>query len=349
MNQYKHAFLDEFKYGQKAKERRNPLNEERTLLRNKLQELTQKAIEKPELNLIKGAKTLMPHEIVNEIYNRMYQPDFEVSPVNEAQWKSMVAELKKSGSLEDVVCMCDVSGSMGGIPMQVSIALGLLISEVQTGCWANRVLTFSEQPAWFQIPTTGGLKEKVTQLARAPWGGSTNMEAAINLVLDLAVKNQVAPENMPKTFMIFTDMNFDQAVNSRTYNYETQKWEQAKELQFDTYRKKFEKAGYEFPAIVFWNIRSTDITFQSESDQKGIINLGGFSANLLKSILEGNGLDLTKMSPIDMILETLSKPRYDKVYEMIASVGDSRLKNFEKWSFEDENNYVKENDAEMDK
>ena len=41
----------------------------------------------------------------------------------------IVKDVKNSGSLllDNVAIMCDVSGSMSGIPMNVSIGLGLII------------------------------------------------------------------------------------------------------------------------------------------------------------------------------------------------------------------------------
>lgn len=40
----------------------------------------------------------------------------------ELQWKSYVSNLKESGALSNALAVCDVSGSMNGQPMQVSLA-----------------------------------------------------------------------------------------------------------------------------------------------------------------------------------------------------------------------------------
>merc|ERR1712157_359472 len=90
--------------------------------------------------------------------------------------------------------------------------------------------------------------------------------------------------------------------------------------QLKIYKKRFEDAGYDFPVIVLWNLRANDVTYQNESNDLGIINLAGFSIALLKSILEGSELDLTKMTACDMLLETLSKKRYDEVFDRIKEV-----------------------------
>ena len=340
MSQYRYTFLDEYKYGQKAKERRRPEESDRTDLREALLSLTKKAIENPELNLIKGGKTMQPHELIRGVLNNTYNQNYEVSPVHEAQWAALRETTKKAGSLKNTVVMSDVSGSMGGIPMEVSIALGLLIAEIQEGIWANRLMTFSSKPEWFSLPAcenqSGDLMKKIRAISNMDWGYDTNLEAAMDLILNLAVEYKISNENMPKTFIILTDMCFNAAVGRRNNG-----------LQFDYYKNKFEEKGYDFPAIILWNLRSEDISFQNEADQKGVVNLAGFSIALLKSILEGDQLDLTKKSPIDMLLESLSKGRYDKVFDEIRKVCETeknddivkRFSNFEKFVFEDDKNY----------
>lgn len=340
MSKYRYAFLDEFKYGTKAGERRHTLDEERTMLRENLKALTQKAIDNPEMaqKLIKGGKTMQPHELIRDIYQNMRNPAYEVSPIHEAQWVAMRQKTKESGSLSDTIVMSDVSGSMGGIPMDVSIALGMMIAEVQDGIWANRLLTFDDNPSWFALPgKEANLKEKVRALAEAPWGGSTNMEKAFQLVLDVAKTNNVPKESMPKQMIILTDMCWNEAT--RSYNYETQNYDAKPQLKI--FKQRFEDAGYDFPVIILWNLRSSDISFQNESNDEGVINLAGFSIALLKSILEGSELDLTKMTPCDMLLDTLSKKRYDQVFEGIKKVsGDgSPFAGFNKWNFDDLSNY----------
>ena len=59
--------------------------------------------------------------------------------------------MKKSGDLGKCIAISDVSGSMAGIPMQVSIALGLVISELAHPAFRNYLLTFSEYPEWHKV------------------------------------------------------------------------------------------------------------------------------------------------------------------------------------------------------
>jgi hypothetical protein len=64
-----------------------------------------------------NAKTLHPHEIVREIRVKGHRDE-----VLEAQWRVLVEETKKLGTLQDTVIVCDVSGSMQSpnwLPMDI--------------------------------------------------------------------------------------------------------------------------------------------------------------------------------------------------------------------------------------
>ena len=85
---YRFAFRDEYIYGILKGDRRNPYDDDRTYLRDKLEELTQKAIDNPEDNLMKGGKTLQAYEIVSQ-----YLKGSGIDMSLEAQWKAIVHNL----------------------------------------------------------------------------------------------------------------------------------------------------------------------------------------------------------------------------------------------------------------
>ena len=93
--------------------------------------------------------------------------------------------------------LVDVSGSMAGVPMEVSIALGLLVSDLADEPFKHRVLTFESQPRWHKIPSTSSPVEQIRNLQRAPWGGSTNFAAAMDLLLAACVDGNVQAEDVP--------------------------------------------------------------------------------------------------------------------------------------------------------
>merc|ERR1719210_3187853 len=99
MKKYTAALKDETKYGKTPGKRRHPDDESRTKCRENLIELTARAIEKPEAGLIKGGKTLQPHEIISKyllMVNNHNFDDSKVDDVDIAQWKAVVAEVRKA-------------------------------------------------------------------------------------------------------------------------------------------------------------------------------------------------------------------------------------------------------------
>ena len=53
------------------------------------------------------------------------------------------------------------------------------------------------------------LKQKIDFIENADWGGSTNLEAAFDMVLKAAVKGNVPKEDMPEAFVVITDMEIN--------------------------------------------------------------------------------------------------------------------------------------------
>ena len=66
----------------------------------------------------------------------------------------------KGLNLSKLVALVDVSGSMSGIPMEVAIALGILVSEVTHPDFRNRLLTFETKPSWVNLSQAKTLQEK---------------------------------------------------------------------------------------------------------------------------------------------------------------------------------------------
>jgi uncharacterized protein with von Willebrand factor type A (vWA) domain len=67
------------------------------------------------------------------------------------QWNGIVEEVRKYGTMDRAVVVSDVSGSMEGEPMQVSIALGLLVSQLAAEPYRNKVITFDEEPQFWDL------------------------------------------------------------------------------------------------------------------------------------------------------------------------------------------------------
>ena len=131
----------------------------------------------------------------------------------------------------------------------------------------------------------------------SPWGGSTNLASAFNLILDKAVKGGVPQEEMPTAMIIFSDMEFN--VSDRRWNETAQQMIEG----------KFADAGYKMPKIIYWNLASRgDKNKPVHFDKKGTALVSGFSPSILKSVLSGKSV-----TPYDMMMEVIDSERYSVV------------------------------------
>ena len=122
-------------------------------------------------------------------------------------------------------------------------------------------------------------------MARADWGQNTDFRAVfVDLLLPLAKKNKIKPEDMIKRLFVFSDMQFDESRDSQ----QQKKGKRMKswETTYDFIEKAYAKAGYEVPQIVFWDLSSSTSglpkTVEVESDRKGVAMMNGFSPAMLK-------------------------------------------------------------------
>lgn len=113
---------------------------------------------------------LQPHLLVEQYLASSAIPD----PTIEAQWRTIIADLKDSGNFGSTLAVVDVSGSMAGIPMVVAITLGMIVSELSAPPFQGRLLTFSEVPEWHNVQGMN-LFERVRDVARMKWGMTTNL------------------------------------------------------------------------------------------------------------------------------------------------------------------------------
>eukprot|EP00917_Polyrhabdina_sp_WS-2016_P007974 GHVP01017831.1.p1 GENE.GHVP01017831.1~~GHVP01017831.1.p1 ORF type:complete len:463 (+),score=95.92 GHVP01017831.1:64-1452(+) len=61
------------------------------------------------------------------------------------------AQAKENSSLGSGIVLCDVSGSMQGTPMDLSIALGLIVSFIAEEPWKDTIITFENKPTLIDL------------------------------------------------------------------------------------------------------------------------------------------------------------------------------------------------------
>ena len=235
-----------------------------------------------------AAGALLPHEILASV---------DGDGVADLQWERMVSDLRALGKLSNCVAICDVSGSMSGLPMDVCVALGLLVSELSDEPWHHRLITFSAKPELHKITGTT-LTEKTTFIRQMHWMMNTDFQAVFDKLLGLAKTFKLPPEQMVRKVFVFSDMEFDQA-SSRPW-----------ETDYEAITRKFEEAGYGavVPEIVFWNLRDS-MSVPVTASQKGAAMVSGFSKNFVKLFLDNDGV----ISPRAIIEKAISGPEYRKL------------------------------------
>ena len=193
--------------------------------------------------------------------------------------------------------VCDVSGSMAGMPIQMSIGLGLYTAERNKGYFKDHLITFETTPKLVKV--SGNLQERYKKVALMPWGGSTNLQAVFDLVLKAACTHNLSEEDMPKAILIISDMEFDQATEGKT--------------NYQAIERKYRDAGYDIPLLVFWNVNSKQNNVAVSGTQKNTMLVSGSSVHTFKSVcaLKDN---------IPTPLEVMHLELYGSRYEAVRSV-----------------------------
>jgi hypothetical protein len=215
------------------------------------------------------------------------------------QWEAMPNFIGDSS----VLPLVDVSGSMevkvGGDAskstttcLEVAVSMGLYFADKNKGVFKDAFLTFSSKPELLVVH--GGINEKIDQMCKSEWGGSTDLHAAFNLILATAIKGKVAACDMPETLVILSDMQFNSCVE---YD----------DSAMEMIARKFSDAGYTVPQIVFWNLRAADNT-PVAFDKKGVALVSGFSPAVVAGILGGNPDEFT---PEGIMLKSVMQSKYD--------------------------------------
>lgn len=255
----------------------------------------------PESTAKINAGAIFPHDIVRPFinfgawgYSGTNKLSAQEEKQLEAQWAALPNYMPEG---RRILPICDTSGSMFGydrLPILVSVALGLYLSERNVGPFKDLWLTFNTTPK--AKLTQGSLGEKIRKMATDnDWGGTTNFVAAFDFMLKQAVDANLSPEDMPEVLLIISDMQFDSCVRKPT------------DSALEAVRRRYEAAGYEVPQVVFWNVR-TGTGVPVKFNEQGTAVVSGFSPSIMSRVLSGKS-----MNPLKVVVDTLNDERYDAV------------------------------------
>ena len=116
--------------------------------------------------------------------------DIEKDCIN-LQWNSNATQ---NSALGNIVAMVDTSGSMDAdnyLPLYSAIGLGIRIAEKSK--LGKRLLTFSAKPRWVNLDDCPDFVSMLQKIKSSDWGMNTNIRSALDLILNTAISNNIAP------------------------------------------------------------------------------------------------------------------------------------------------------------
>lgn len=255
------------------------------------------SVEKGESKI--NAAAVTPYDLAVDFVGN-HGNDFDIDPnlpsVRAAieQWKA----LPNYAGDKNVIVMCDTSGSMWGRPSLVATSLSIYFAERNTGAFHNMWMTFAHCPKFIELNDDDVIIDKFRSIFDHDIIENTNFEAAYKYILNVAVKNNVKPEDMPVALLVISDMQFDPFVGGGYGN-------DVYHIMKDEFRAK----GYELPNIIFWNVDSRVTTFHASKDAMNVQMVSGESPTVFKNVMDALG-----MTPLKAMLKTLNSDRYKNIY-----------------------------------
>ena len=266
-----------------------------------------------------NAKALYPYECVAEAFKAMranmygYRSNTSMDDTNRLMvnkyWDNLADYF--NGASFNGMAIVDTSGSMCGssadAPINVAISLGLYCAEKAKGPFANHFITFSSNPTF--VKTEGvDFCDKVVRMSHADWGGSTNVEAAFDMMLDTAIKNHCPQSDIPENLVIISDMEFDSCVTSGARSHD--RWGYGNYTRvtkndltlFEAMAEKWAAHGYKMPHLIFWNVqaRQNNIPMIGHG---AVSYVSGMSPSIFETIMTGK-------TGYDLMMEKLNSERY---------------------------------------
>jgi hypothetical protein len=234
-----------------------------------------------------NSSTLYPYDLIEKILHGSWGFKALSNDIVEAQWRQLPNYVEEG---TNAIVIADTSGSMSGRPICTAIGLAIYFAERNNGAYHNMWMSFSGDSK-IQILRGETLAQKINYLDTNSWGSNTNLEKAFNNILDIAIKNHVSPDEMPKSLIIISDMEIDSCTGSFMF--------------YDSMRAKFAQYGYEIPNIVFWNVASRHDVFHADKTRKGVQLVSGQSATTFKQVMQCIG-----MTPTEAMHKVIDSERY---------------------------------------
>lgn len=254
-----------------------------------------------------NAKDLYPYEVVAKAI-KLTQNGYwgwgdnyklaSVDPIERAAinkyWDNLTDYF--NGASLDALCMIDTSGSMIGRPMDVAISLGLYAAERARGPFHNHYISFSSRP---QLIETRGYDfvDKVERIWKTNLCENTNIEAAFDMLLTTAKRNDLKQRDLPKSIVVISDMQWDPQVGH---------YGRSNATLMENIAAKWAANGYTCPSLVYWNVDARRDTVPMQV-KNGVTLVSGFSAVTFEMLMKGK-------TGFDLMMDKLNDKRYEYIH-----------------------------------
>lgn len=196
----------------------------------------------------------------------------------------------------DALVMADVSGSMYGRPLSISVSLALYFAEHNKGYFHNKFMTFSAQPEL--VPVYGDtLQEKLQSIESSHWDMNTDFNLAMDTILRAAQGCPV--EEVPKVLYVISDMEFDVAQGQGYW------LERHVPTPYHAAKEKWDAAGIPMPTLVFWNVNSHQDQVPTVNEE-GVVLISGSSQSTFRYAVDGE-------TPMEFMNKVVNGDRYKQI------------------------------------
>ncbi|MGH3953546.1 MAG: DUF2828 family protein [Mycobacterium sp.] len=231
-----------------------------------------------------NAATLYPYELYDMVHAGQSQ-------AADALW----ANLPDYTRGNDGIVLADVSGSMTGRPMSVSVSLALYFADRNQGAYKDHFMTFSSTP---KIEKVAGktLADRMRAIEYSTsWYGSTDLHAAFGAILAAGKRSG----QVPKTLYVVSDMEFNAAFGFYGND-------RAVDTIFETAKREFASAGLTLPHVVFWNVNARNSNYPALAHDGNVTLVSGLSSTVFGMAVEGK-------SPAELVQDVVNGPRYQPI------------------------------------
>lgn len=250
-----------------------------------------------------NASVLFPHDCIRtlkaehslELYSGYSNDKYKESALANAQFKALPNYME--GNKLRIMSICDFSASMAfsvskksSIEMiDVCMGLGLYCSDRlgEDNPFYRMFIPFSNDArlvSW-ENETFSLASQKYID----GYMGSTNINSALDKILESAILLKASKEQMPNCILIISDMQWDCSIDGG--------YDAAVEASL----KKWSSRGYSRPKIVYWNLNRYD-NQPATIKHPNVALVSGYSPSILKAICQGE-----EFTPMGIMLKAISK------------------------------------------